>query len=206
MYIFLSLWVHFFGYYYNEKKDLLGGIATLSNKVALRLRQIIDFEKLYYFNPETINPLKSDFVIDFSINDSNYNDSITRNVLSHEKLLMDKDKSWRKANVFLQNRTMGIKYKFHGTSLYPYSRGHKSFSIKSDEKILGASKFKLITGIEMSYLNVFLNLVSRKYQLISEDIGKIVVISVDGEKKDYFMYNNFDEKFIVDEYNFQIQL
>ena len=190
----------FFGYYYNEKKDLLGGIATLSNKVALRLRQIIDFEKLYYFNPETINPLKSDFVIDFSINDSNYNDSITRNVLSHEKLLMDKDKSWRKANVFLQNRTMGIKYKFHGTSLYPYSRGHKSFSIKSDEKILGASKFKLITGIEMSYLNVFLNLVSRKYQLISEDIGKIVVISVDGEKKDYFMYNNFDEKFIVDEY------
>jgi hypothetical protein len=199
IYLFTYAFI-FFGYYFSDNEDLLGDLASISNKVSLRLRQVIDVEKLYYLNPKIINPLKPDFAIDFSKNDSKYNDSIIKSVLSCEKLLLDKDKSWRKANIFVKNRKIGIKYKFHGSSLYPYSRDHKSYSIKSEEQILGARKFKLITGIEMSYLNVFLNLISRKYELLSEDIGRIAVVNLDGEKKDFFMYKNFDEKYIKNQY------
>ncbi len=188
--------ITYFGYLYSDRQDFIGNVFSTVNKINSKVRIYIDIDKLFYINPRFIFPIKSDFLIDFSIKDRIYNDSVVKSVLNQGELFLDKDKKWRKTDIIINNRKIAAKYKFHGSSLYPYSRKHFSFSIKTNYKIRNINRFKLVNGIEMSYVNIFLNSLARENDLISEDPGEIVIVSVNGEKRDYFMYENFDEEYV----------
>ena len=195
IYIFLYL-ITYSAYLYGDRQDIIGNIFSLVNKINNKTRNYIDLEKLFFLNPRFIFPKNADFIIDLSTRDRIYNDSIITSVLNQGELFLDKDKKWRKTDIILQDRKIPVKYKFHGSSLYPYSRKHVSLSIKTNYKIKNLNRFKLVTGIEMSYVNIFLNSLARENDLISEDPGEIVIVSINGEKRDYFMYENFDEEYI----------
>ena len=190
-----------FGYSFNEEKGIVGELSRLVNKINSVGRRYINHEQFFYINTKFLRPIKSDIIIDLSDNDKAFNSLKIQGVLKSENLLLDKDKKWRKTNIFHNKKNIKVKYKFHGSSLYPYSRGDGSYSIKSEEEILGKKRFKLISGLEMSYINIFLNLISHKNKLIVEDKGQIVVVNINGEKRDYFMYETFDENYITKHYD-----
>lgn len=205
--IYISLFsLIYASYLYGDRQDIIGNFFSIVNKINNKTRSYVDIEKLFYVNLRSVFPINADFVIDFSNKDKIYNDSIITNVLNKGELFLDKDKNWRKTDIILNDRKISAKYKFHGSSLYPYSRDHYSLSIKTNDKINNLNKFKLVTGIEMSYVNIFLNSLAREYKLISEDPGKIVIVTVNGEKRDYFMYENFDEAYIKQEFGLQNSL
>ena len=95
---------------------------------------------------------------------------------------------------------MNSKFKFHGSSTTPYKLGYESFTIKSKYPINGYKKFKLITGNEMGYFNIFLNHISKKFSLISEDTGDIIATNSLGEIRDFYQYAVFDEEYLKSNY------
>ena len=156
---------------------------------------------LYFFNSGVLFNQKPDFVLKFSNNDLYYKDSIIHDIKTgkHE-ILEDWNKKWRSFEIIVNGEEVDAKFKYHGSSLAPYVQGFESFSIKSDAPINGYKKFKLINGLEMNYFNVFLNLIGRKFNLITEDPGRIITTNSLGKIQDFFQYKIFDEDYLKSEY------
>ena len=159
------------------------------------------FSKLYYFNPKVFSNAKSTFTLDFSSNDIKYKDSIIKLIKNgNVNILEDRYKNWRNFKVIENENGVNSKFKFHGSSTTPYRLGYESFTIKSKYPINGYKKFKLITGNEMGYFNIFLNHISKKFSLISEDTGDIVATNSLGEIRDFYQYAVFDEEYLKSNY------
>lgn len=157
--------------------------------------------KLFYYNPQWFFPKKSDIILNFSKNDIIYNDSIIDVIkTSGTNIVSDDLKLWRKSNLIFNNNKVKIKYKFHASSIDQYVNGSQSYSVKSKEKIFNKKEFKLISSIDANYKNIFINYLSKHFNLISEDPGIIVALKTHRKVQDYFMYEKFDENFLEKNY------
>ena len=160
----------------------------------------LGLNKLYSFH--FIEPeLKANFFLNFSKADLKYKDSIIDLVKSGEiTVFEDRLKEWRRFNIVDNGNNIKAKFKFHGSSTYPYLNGFESFTVKSNIAVNGRKKFKLITGLEMDFNNIFFNHIAKQLELIAEDTGEIVVTNSLGEYRDFFQYEVFDEEYLFNEY------
>lgn len=200
---YLALGILFFVYYrepniplVNESRVIFARIEPILTKYGVH--------KLYDFDFSVERDLKSNFLLDFSQADLRYKDSIVR--LAKEgkiTLLEDRLKKWRKFKIISGNNDIKAQFKLHGSSTYPYVNGFESFTIKSKNPITGLKNFKLITGLEMDFNNVFFNYSAKLFDLIAEDSGEIVVTNSLGKYRDFFQYEVFDEKYLAREYGLE---
>ena len=170
--------------------------TTFSNKLSSK-----GISKLYYLNPKVFSNDKSTFLLDFSRNDIKYKDSIFKLIKSGDILILeDRFKKWKKFNVIERENGISSKFKLHGSSIGPYMAGYESFTIKSEYPVNGYKKFKLITGLEMDYFNIFLNNIGKKFSLIAEDTGDIIATNSQGQIRDFFQYEIFDRDYLKSNY------
>ena len=83
----------------------------------------------------------------------------------------------------------------------PIERVTKALQLNQNIPLMDTKNFKLITGNQMGYFNIFLNHVSKKFSLISEDEGDIVATNSLGEIRDFYQYAVFDENYLESKYN-----
>jgi hypothetical protein len=160
------------------------------------------FSNLYNFNTNLFFNEKTTFLLNFSNNDLRHKDSIYKLINSGKVFIIeDRLKNWRNFSIVQNGKEINAKFKLHGSSPTPYLNGYESFTIKSDSPINGYKKFKLITGFEFNYFNIFLNFLGGKFDLIVEDTGDIVTANSKGKILDFFQYQIFDESYIESKYN-----
>ena len=158
--------------------------------------------KFYYLNSTILLNKRKDFSLSFSKNDLKKKDSIFNLIKSGDiRILESRHKKWRNFEIIHKNEIIKAKFKLHGSSPYPYVNGFESFEVESNDYINGLKKFKLITGLEMNYLNIFLNNLARDHFLISEAPGEIVVTNSMGEIRDFLQYPVFDTDYVNSEFN-----
>lgn len=199
--LYISIGLIFYIQYAQPKIKFIGHISTILSPISEILNSK-GFSKLYYLNPKVFSNDKSTFTLGFSKNDIKYKDSIIKEIKSGSiRILEDHYKNWRNFKVIENGDGVDSKFKFHGSSTSPYREGYESFTIKSKYPINGYKNFKLITGNEMGYFNIFLNHVSKKFSLISEDEGDVVSTNSLGEIRDFYQYAVFDENYLKSKYN-----
>jgi hypothetical protein len=171
----------------------IGGIAEIFYKSG--------FSKLYNFNTNFFFNDKTTFLLNFSNNDLRHKDSIFK-LINDGKIFIieDRFKNWRNFGIVKNGKEINAKFKLHGSSPTPYLNGYESFTIKSDLPINGYKKFKLITGFEFNYFNIFLNSLGNKFDLIAEDSGDIVTTNSRGKILDFFQYQLFNESYLESKY------
>ncbi|MDB4131695.1 hypothetical protein N9600_06105 [Flavobacteriaceae bacterium] len=176
-------------------------IVRQTTKIATKLSEY-KIDRLYFFNDSFLFKNKATFILDFSRNDLIYNDSIIGLIKGGEvKILEDRFKKWRNFQIIYKNKIIKAKYKFHGSSVTPYLLGYQSYTIKSKSAINGSKHFKLLTGNEFNYLNIFNNILGNKNDLIVEDFGSVVIVNQGGALKDFLKYSVFNEKYITKTYS-----
>lgn len=199
--LYFSIGLIFYIQYAQPKIIFINYISKILSPISEILSEK-GISKLYYLNPKVFSNDKSTFTLDFSKNDIKYKDSIIKLIKSGKiKILEDQYKNWRNFKVIENENGVNSKFKFHGSSVTPYILGYESFTIKSKYPINGYKAFKLITGNEMGYFNIFLNNLSRKFSLISEDPGNVVITNSLGEFRDFYQYAVFDEDYLKSTYN-----
>ena len=198
---YLSLGLFFYFSYGTEQDS--GNVSRVVEAISGKLNSL-GFTKLYYFDESLIYNDKSTFFLDFSLKDFQYKDSLYSLITSGKiRILEDRHKEWKKFNIIYNGKKIKAKFKLHGSSITPYILGSENFTIKSKSGINGYTKFKLITGLEFSYFNIFSNYMGKKFDLIAEDIGKIVVTNSRGELSDFHQYQVFDEDYIKTNYDLE---
>tara|TARA_B110001450_G_scaffold185089_1_gene173143 strand:+ start:84 stop:1640 length:1557 start_codon:yes stop_codon:yes gene_type:complete len=178
----------------------------LKNKISNYIIRNIGAEicyKAYSFNPIFLSN-KSDYKLMFSKKDKFLNDSIVNLALSNNEFLTFSDdlKVWKKASILTKEGLFDIKYKFHGTSLTPYSQGKASFKIKSKHPINGFKNFRLISD-ESSYKSFFFNDFANQYDLICEDIIALLLFSGYNGTKLYLQSSGFSNNYLKTKYNIE---
>lgn len=204
LYIFVGLIFHI-SYTKIEKNEI-----SVKDKISIYLSRLADplnyygISKLYFFSDKLIKKYKSNFILDFSENDLRKNDSLYNKLENLEiRILLDKYKKWRNFDIVFDDKKIKAKYKLHGSAANPYVLGSESFTIKSESEINGYNNFKLISGIEFTYFNIFSNYFAKKMNLISEDPGKIIITNSRGKIADFHQYSVFDENYLLKNYNLQ---
>ena len=129
--------------------------------------------------------------IEFSQDDLKFNQDVIDLAQKQEGLLLDSYKKYRNAYIIDDQGRRKIKYKMHGSSLAPYIRGFKSWTIKD-----GTEKYKVINSFEMDYFNIFLNTMARDHDVYGEDAGGIIIVSDNQSTSDYFKYQVFNEDYL----------
>ena len=159
---------------------------------------------LYFFNSGVVFNENPDFILKFSNNDLMHKDSLIQEIKSGKlTILEDWRKKWRNFEIVNKGEEIDAKYKYHGSNGSPYRDGYESFTIKSEFPINGYKNFKLVNGREMNYLNIFFNLIGHKFNLISEDPGRIIATNSMGRVQDFFQYKIFDEDYLKSKYGME---
>lgn len=190
--------------YFTDKSGEKSSIGEFSDFVVSNYYSKFNgkfIDKFLFLNPQFWAPLKSDIILQFSDKDIVYNDSIIKLIKSSKiNWVTDEFKKWKKASILYNNKKIDIKYKFHGSSTGHYLNGIQSYSIKSDDRIFNRREFKLITSLEFTYRNIFLNHIAKYFDLIHEDVGEIVIVKDYRSVRDYFLYENFDNSYVKKNY------
>ncbi len=149
-------------------------------------------------------PSEDALIIDFSDNDSKYNDSLMRIITKRESDIPDNLKEWKKTHLIYKKRRYKIKYKFHGSDNTPYKQGKISLKIKSKKYINDSKQFNLITSyVETSFINVFIALQEHKSKLIAPDPGRIMLANVNGRIEDFWFTEDMSDNYLKDTYGFE---
>ena len=203
LFIYLLIGIFFYLGYSKKFIDKVPVIAKTTNIISTFLENK-GLYKFYNFNISFFSKKKANFLLHYSKNDYKEMDSVLALIKSGKiKILEDRYKNYRKIGVLVNKNEINAKIKFHGSSIAPYQNGFESYTIKSKYSINGYKYFKLITGVEMNYFNVFLNSNASFFNLYSEDSGDIVVTNLNGKLTDFFQYSVFDENYIKRTFNIE---
>ena len=204
--VFIYLLIGTF-FYLGYSKKFIGNAPPIIGKTTNYISSFLEEKglyKFYHINTSFFMKKKANFLLHYSKNDYKQKDSILTRIKSGEiKILEDRYKNYRKIGILENKNEINAKIKFHGSSSTPYINGFESYTIKSKYSINGYKYFKLITGTEMNYLNVFLNSNASFFNLYSEDSGDIVVTNLNGKLTDFFQYSVFDENYIKRTFNIE---
>jgi len=200
LFSYISLGLSFYAYYVQPSIPLINTFIPYFSVLEPHLAAY-KFQNLYTIEKFLDNSTRSDFLLDFSKADLKYKDSVVNLAVSDNLILEDRLKRWRKFKIIDDSNEIRAEFKLHGSSLYPYTMGYESFTIKSDMPVNGRVKFKLITGLEMDFNNIFYNYCGRLMNLITEDTGDIVVTNSMGDYRDFFQYSVFDEDYLEQEFD-----
>jgi hypothetical protein len=188
--MFGGIYLYVLSKYYNNG-GMIGSIVTKVADKTISYEKAVSYSGYYIIR---IKESKPTFRFILSGRDISYNDSIIT-MVSSKKTFEPQFKKWRKAKLVYNDEVYKIKYKFHGQDPKPYKNGHVSLRVKSKRPIMGRRDFRLITGYEMNYTNVFLNSMAGEYDLIHEDAGLIVSARFGNIVEDFYMYESLEKSY-----------